>query len=122
MAETTGSATIEIDATPDAVYGILTDLSRISDVSPECYKAEWEGGATGPEVGAAFRGYNTAGENSWDAGCVVVAVRILARSGPSRCLPMTAATPCGIIRSRQPTRVASLPRVSTPRSWPTSTS
>lgn len=73
MAETTGSATIEIDASPSAVYAVLTDLSRISEVSPECYKAEWEDGATGPEVGAAFRGYNKAGDNNWDAGCIVVA-------------------------------------------------
>ena len=73
MAETTGSATIEIEASPDAVYALLTDLSRIGEVSPECYKAEWEGGATGPAAGAAFRGYNRSGDNQWDAGCVVVA-------------------------------------------------
>ena len=72
MAETTGSTSIEINASPQEVYALLTDLTRISEVSPECYKAEWEGGATGPEVGAAFRGYNEAGPNKWDAGCVVV--------------------------------------------------
>jgi len=73
MAETTGSATIEIAASPQAVYDVLTDLSRISEVSPECYQAEWEDGASGPAVGAGFRGYNQAGANKWDAGCVVVA-------------------------------------------------
>ena len=73
MAETTGSASIDIAASPNEVYAVLTDLSRISEISPECYKAEWEGGATGAEVGAAFRGYNKAGENSWDVGCEVVA-------------------------------------------------
>lgn len=72
MAETTGSTSIEINASPDAVYEILTDLSRISEVSPECYKAEWEDGASSAVEGAAFRGYNEAGENKWDVGCVVV--------------------------------------------------
>jgi hypothetical protein len=55
------------------VYAILTDLSRISELSPECYKAEWEGDSTGPAMGATFRGYNRNGDQEWDAGCVVVA-------------------------------------------------
>ena len=73
MTETTGEATIEIDAGPEAVWDILADLSKIKELSPECYKAEWEGDATGPAVGAQFRGYNESGGNSWDAACVVTA-------------------------------------------------
>lgn len=71
MIETTGSASIEIEASPDAVYAVLSDLSRISELSPECYKAEWEDGTTGPAVGAKFRGYNRNGAMEWDAGCVL---------------------------------------------------
>ncbi len=73
MVETAGTASIEIEASPESVYAILTDLSRISELSPECYSAEWEGDATGPVVGAKFRGYNRFREHEWDAGCVVVA-------------------------------------------------
>lgn len=73
MVETAGTASVEIEASPDEVYAILTDLSRISELSPECYRAEWEGGATGPAVGARFRGYNRHAGNEWDAGCVVAA-------------------------------------------------
>lgn len=73
MIETTGSASVDIEAEPDDVYAILSDLGRISELSPECYKAEWEGEATEPVVGAAFRGYNRNGGREWDAGCVVVA-------------------------------------------------
>lgn len=73
MVETTGSTSIDISASPETVYAILTDLSRISELSPECYKAEWEGDSSGPAVGATFRGYNQAGDNKWDAGCVVIA-------------------------------------------------
>ena len=70
--ETTGSAQIEIAASPELVYAVLTDLSRISELSPECYRAEWEGESNGPEVGATFHGYNQAGDNKWDVSCVVV--------------------------------------------------
>ena len=73
MVETTASTSIDIAASPEAVYGILTDLSRISEISPECYKSEWEDGSTGPEVGAKFRGYNQNGDMKWDTRCVVVA-------------------------------------------------
>ncbi|MEL6982138.1 MAG: SRPBCC family protein [Actinomycetota bacterium] len=73
MVETAGSASVEIEASPAAVYAILTDLSRISELSPECYRAEWEGDATGPEAGATFRGYNRNRDHEWDAGCVVLA-------------------------------------------------
>jgi len=73
MVATTGSTSIDIDASADAVYALLTDLTRISELSPECYKAEWEDGADGPAVGAKFRGWNRNGGMEWDAGCVVVA-------------------------------------------------
>ena len=73
MVATTGETSIEIGASPEAVYAILPALSRISELSPECYKAEWEGGATEAAVGAKFRGYNDNGGHKWDQGCVVVA-------------------------------------------------
>ena len=73
MVETTGETSIDIEASPESVYAILTDLTRISELSPECYKAEWEGDGTSAVVGAKFRGYNDNGGNKWDQGCVVVA-------------------------------------------------
>ncbi len=73
MVETAGAASVEIEASPDSVYELLTDLSRISELSPACNQAEWEDGATDATVGATIRGYNRNGGNEWDAGCVVVA-------------------------------------------------
>ena len=73
MTDTTGSASIEIAAGPQEVYELLTDLSRISELSPECYRAEWEGGADGPAVGATFRGYNRRGDREWDIAVEVIA-------------------------------------------------
>ena len=73
MVETAGATSIDIEASPEIVYAILTDLTRISELSPECYKAEWENSSTGAAVGAKFRGYNQNGNHKWDQGCVVVA-------------------------------------------------
>ena len=73
MSETTGEASIDIGASPDAVWAILTDLSRMSELSPECYKAEWEGGASEPAAGAVYHGYNRAGGNEWDTIATVTA-------------------------------------------------
>ena len=73
MTQTTGSTSIDIAASPDEVWGVLTDLSRISDLSPECYKAEWKDGASSAAPGAEFQGYNQIGDRKWDVGCVVVA-------------------------------------------------
>ncbi|MEM9132416.1 MAG: SRPBCC family protein [Actinomycetota bacterium] len=72
MIETTGTSSIEIDADPEAVYDILTDFSRIDELSPECYRIEWEDGSSAPTVGARFRGYNRNGRMEWDAGCIVL--------------------------------------------------
>ena len=33
--------------------------------SPECYRCEWLDGATGPEVGARFKGFNRLGFLRW---------------------------------------------------------
>lgn len=56
-----GEATIHIDATPEEVYDLVTDVTRMGDWSPECTRAEWVDGATGPAVGAKFKGHNRIG-------------------------------------------------------------
>ena len=60
-----GTATVHIDASPEAVYDLVSDITRMSEWSPETYKAEWLGGATGPAAGARFRGWNKAGPIRW---------------------------------------------------------
>ena len=65
------SASIEVDAAPEVVWQLVADITRMGEWSPECWKAEWEHGATGPAVGAHFRGWNRAGTYEWDAPCVV---------------------------------------------------
>lgn len=51
-------STIEIDAPPDQVYAIVSDVTRTGEWSPECHRCEWLEGFNEPTVGARFRGHN----------------------------------------------------------------
>lgn len=51
------SVTVEMAASPDEIWTLLSDVTRIGEFSPETLEAEWLGGATGPAVGAKFRGH-----------------------------------------------------------------
>lgn len=53
-----GEASLHVDAPPDVVYALVSDVTRTGEWSPECYRAKWLGGASGPAVGARFRGWN----------------------------------------------------------------
>jgi len=67
------SVTVHIDAPPDAVWDLVSDVTKIGRYSPETFEAEWLDGATGPAVGARFRGHvkrNQKGPTYW-ATCVV---------------------------------------------------
>ncbi|HYF46461.1 MAG TPA: SRPBCC family protein [Acidimicrobiales bacterium] len=70
------SVTVHIDAPPEKVWDLVSDVTRIGEFSPETFEAEWLDGATGPEVGARFRGHvkrNQKGPTYW-AECHVTAV------------------------------------------------
>jgi uncharacterized protein YndB with AHSA1/START domain len=70
-----GSVTIHIDATPDKVWDLVSDVTKIGRYSPETFEAEWVDGATGPAVGAKFRGHvkrNGKGPIYWTT-CIVTA-------------------------------------------------
>ncbi len=60
-----GDRSIQIAATPDVVYAVVSDLTRMGDFSPECLGVEWLDGATGPRPGARFVGHNRRGPRSW---------------------------------------------------------
>jgi len=51
--------------TPEAVYDLVADITRMPEWSPECVACEWLDGATGPAVGARFRGRNKHGLARW---------------------------------------------------------
>jgi len=68
-----GSDSIFIAAPPEQVYAFITDVSKLSTLSPECIRAEWNAGQS-LGVGATFHGWNQAGDHAWDVECVVSAV------------------------------------------------
>jgi uncharacterized protein YndB with AHSA1/START domain len=52
-----GEVTVHMDATPDRIWDLVSDVTKIGRYSPETFEAEWLDGATGPAVGARFRGH-----------------------------------------------------------------
>ena len=51
------AVTLHMAAPPEKVWELLSDVTRIGSYSPETFEAEWLEGATGPAVGAKFRGH-----------------------------------------------------------------
>ena len=66
-----GQASIEIAAPADLVYDLISDVTRMGDWSPECYRCHWLDGASGAAKGARFRGYNRLGLLRWERTAVV---------------------------------------------------
>jgi len=62
------SVTLHMAAPPDRIWDLLSDVTKIGRYSPETFEAEWLEGATGPAVGAKFRGHvkrNGIGPTYW---------------------------------------------------------
>jgi len=67
--------TVHMDATPAEVWALVSDVTQIGRYSPETFEAEWLDGATGPAVGATFRGHvkrNQKGPTYWSKCFVTV--------------------------------------------------
>ena len=70
-----GSVTVRMAASPEIVWDLVSDVTRIGEFSPETFEAVWLGGATGPAVGAKFKGHvkrNGVGPTYWTV-CQVTA-------------------------------------------------
>ena len=65
MSEPTAEVSTTIDAPPEAVYRLVSDLPRMGEWSPECVRCEWLGGAEEAALGAQFKGYNRRGVRRW---------------------------------------------------------
>jgi uncharacterized protein YndB with AHSA1/START domain len=62
------AVTLHIDAEPRRVWELVSDITRMGEYSPEVFEAEWLDGATGPAVGARYRGHvkrNEIGPTYW---------------------------------------------------------
>jgi Polyketide cyclase / dehydrase and lipid transport len=58
---TEDSSEVVINAPAEHIYGLVAELTRMGEWSPECQRVEWEQGATGPAEGARFVGHNRGG-------------------------------------------------------------
>lgn len=75
MRAMSGEVTVHMKASVDDVWSLVSDVTRIGEFSPETFEARWTHGATGPEVGARFKGHvkrNGVGPIYW-TGCTVTA-------------------------------------------------
>ena len=70
---TSGAVELVVPADPDALYAVVSDVTRIGERSPECHTAAWLPGAAAGSLGAVFRGRNRAGWAArWSRRCEVV--------------------------------------------------
>ncbi len=63
---------VHIDAPPERIWALVTDLEQMGQLSPECTGGRWLDGATAPVVGARFKGFNKRGPARWSTTNTVV--------------------------------------------------
>jgi hypothetical protein len=64
-----GRAEAVSTASPEAVWRVVSDVTRTGEWSHECLGARWLGGARGAAVGVKFRGRNKSGLIRWSRSC-----------------------------------------------------
>lgn len=71
-----GKASVEIAAPPQVVYQLITDIARMGEWSPECYRCTWLNDTHTAAPGARFRGYNKLGNYRWQTTAVVTSAEL----------------------------------------------
>src|SRR5437764_14215483 len=67
------SDSITIAVSPAEVYDVVSDVTRIGELSPGCKSAAWDDASSAGKEGAWFTGHNVVNDFSWDTHCKVVA-------------------------------------------------
>ena len=62
---------IHVDAAPEEVYALLSDVTRTGEWSRQCHRCEWEDERRG--VGARFVGHNRTPVREWETVSEVIA-------------------------------------------------
>jgi uncharacterized protein YndB with AHSA1/START domain len=60
-----GEVKLRMDAPPQRVWSLVSDITNTGRFSPETFDAEWVDGATGPGVGVRFRGHVRRNGKRW---------------------------------------------------------
>lgn len=66
------SHTVHVNASPETVYHMVSDLPRMGEWSPACKQVVWDEGA-GPTVGSWFTGTNVMPDRQWQTRSEVIA-------------------------------------------------
>lgn len=66
-----GSEEVLVRSTPEHIFELLCDVTRMGEWSPECFRCEWLGDAVSARHGARFRGQNRRGWMRWSTECTV---------------------------------------------------
>jgi hypothetical protein len=66
------TGTVHIDASPETVYALITDLSALRECAEETVAMRWRKG-DGARPGAVFSGDNRNGSKKWSTTCTVTA-------------------------------------------------
>lgn len=67
------SESVHVDASPEAVYDLVSDQTRVGEWSPVCKAVAWDDPARAGEVGATFTGHNETADRSWSTTSTVIA-------------------------------------------------
>ena len=70
-----GQAQVWIAAAPETVYALVSDLTRMGEFSPECFRVEWLEGAAAPAIGVQARGWNRFLGITWARNVVILAAQ-----------------------------------------------
>lgn len=68
----TVSVTIDVASTPERLYAMVSDLTRMGEWSPENQGGAWLDAAAEPKPGTRFRGRNRNGKRTWKSLVTVV--------------------------------------------------
>ncbi|HEY4333890.1 MAG TPA: SRPBCC family protein [Ilumatobacteraceae bacterium] len=71
MSTPTVAVSRHVNAAPEAIYAMVSDLPRMGEWSPENCGGTWLRGATSAVVGAKFKGRNENGKKTWTTMCKV---------------------------------------------------
>ncbi|HVX68474.1 MAG TPA: SRPBCC family protein [Mycobacteriales bacterium] len=67
-----GEERIHVAAPPETLWNLVSDVERMGEWSPECYRVAWlEGGSAPAKPGARFKGSNKWGPVRWSMTCEV---------------------------------------------------
>lgn len=72
MSNPTHTDSVLVNSSPEALYDLVSDITRMGEWSPICKACWWNDGA-GAQVGAWFTGRNETAERIWETQSKVVA-------------------------------------------------